>query len=202
MLMMSPTMFGSLRSKGGYTMGEVTSAMQKSIRRGLEEDALFWASELDLSGYGNYVWKRLRIIASEDVGLASSVCVQIRALYDNWVEARKEEGKKECAGKLFLVHAVLLLCRVKKSRICDHATIVYYEGERPHPPMPDYALDKHTSRGRQMGRGVSHFFDEGAKLENAAPTPDPYAERAKAARGHKHPPEKDEQMTFHHDEGE
>jgi replication-associated recombination protein RarA len=44
--------------------------MQKCIRRGLERDALFWATELDRSNFGEYVWKRLRIIASEDIGIA------------------------------------------------------------------------------------------------------------------------------------
>ena len=34
---------------GGYDFYEVLSALQKSIRRCLEEDALFWASELYLS---------------------------------------------------------------------------------------------------------------------------------------------------------
>jgi hypothetical protein len=53
--------------------------MQKCIRRGFEEEAQFWATELDLAGYGAYVWKRLRIIASEDIGLADpSLCVQVR----------------------------------------------------------------------------------------------------------------------------
>jgi hypothetical protein len=33
---------------------------QKCIRRGLEGEALFWATELDLAGYGAYVWKRLQ----------------------------------------------------------------------------------------------------------------------------------------------
>jgi hypothetical protein len=32
--------------------------------------------------------------------------------------------------------------------------------------IPDYALDKHTSRGKKMGRGLKHFIEEGAKLNN------------------------------------
>lgn len=32
--------------------------------------------------------------------------------------------------------------------------------------MPDYALDKHTGRGKKMGRGLKHFIEEGAKLNN------------------------------------
>jgi hypothetical protein len=44
--------FGQLATEGGYLNSECTSAMQKCIRRGLEEEALFWATELDLAGYG------------------------------------------------------------------------------------------------------------------------------------------------------
>src|ERR1017187_10937004 len=78
--------FGQLKTASGYLNSECTSAMQKCIRRGLEEEALFWATELDQAGYGAYVWKRLQIIASEDIGLAdSNVCIQVRALYEDWV---------------------------------------------------------------------------------------------------------------------
>src|SRR5690625_1039311 len=30
--------------------------------------------------------------------------------------------------------------------------------------IPDEAKDMHTRAGRQMGRGIDHFFEEGAKL--------------------------------------
>lgn len=39
--------FGQLTTLSGYLNSECTSAMQKCIRRGLEEEALFWATELD-----------------------------------------------------------------------------------------------------------------------------------------------------------
>ena len=116
-----------LKTLGGYLNSECTSAMQKCIRRGLEEEALFWATDLDLAGYGAYVWKRLRIIASEDIGLADpNLWVQVRVLY----ERKKDRSPAE---RLFLVQAVLLCVRAKKSR--------------------DFALDMHTSRGRRMDRG-------------------------------------------------
>jgi len=35
--------------------------------------------------------------------------------------------------------------------------------------IPDYALDKHTKRGREMGRGDLHFWTEGCKIENRPP---------------------------------
>ena len=84
--------FGQLTTPSGYLNSECTSAMQKCIRRGLEEEAPFWATELDLAGYGAYVWKPLRIIASEDIGLADpNLCVQVRMLYENWIEQRKKK---------------------------------------------------------------------------------------------------------------
>jgi replication-associated recombination protein RarA len=175
--------FADQVTSGGYPCGEVASALQKEIRRGNEREALFWASELDLAGYTNYVWKRLRIIASEDVGVAdTSVAVAVRALYENWLEMKRTVKEQRHAGfyRVFLFHAVVLLARAPKSRMLDHLLMVMYAGERPQLAIPDYALDKHTRRGRQLGRGDDHFFDEGAQLENAT-LPDPYAEEAREA---------------------
>ena len=176
--------FGQLVTPGGYLNSEVTSAMQKCIRRGLEEDALFWATELDNAGYGAYVFKRLRIIASEDIGIADpTVCVQVRTLWENWKEQKKNNHEdRSFAERLFLVHAVLICVRAKKSRITDHSLIVMYEGKRPQRHIPDVALDMHTTKGRKMGRGVDHFFDEGSKLANKSKLHDPYVGRARIAR--------------------
>ena len=71
---------------------KVASAMQKCIRRGLERDALFWATELDRSNFGEYVFKRLRIIASEDIGPADTLtALLVRTLYENWKDQRKKD---------------------------------------------------------------------------------------------------------------
>jgi replication-associated recombination protein RarA len=175
--------FGQLKTESGYLNSECTSAMQKCIRRGLEEEALFWATELDLAGYGAYVWKRLQIIASEDIGLADpNVCVQVRALYEDWVEQRKnaEKDRRTITGRIFLVHAILICVRAKKSRMVDTALITMYLTDRPEREIPDFALDMHTTKGRALHRGVNHFFTEGAAIENSEDTllPDPYLKRA------------------------
>jgi hypothetical protein len=155
--------FGQRKTVGGYVCEEVTSAMQKCIRRGMEEQALFWATELDLTGFGEYVWKRLKIIASEDVGLEENSlrAVTVRALYDNWLEQRKKNDSKHAPERLFVVHAVLALSRSYKSRVVDNALIVFYEGKRNGFEIPDFALDRHTQRGRRLKRGWGHFFSEG-----------------------------------------
>ena len=165
----------------GYNCAEAASAMQKCIRRGLERDALFWATELDRSNFGEYVWKRLRIIASEDIGLAQpSAVVTIRALYDNWKDQRKKDDTRHAPERLFLVHAVMLLARAAKSRSVDHALVVFYEGERPRREVPDFALDKHTARGRGRKRGWDHWWQEGCQLAPAEPTD--YEAEARAIR--------------------
>ena len=38
--------------------------------------------------------------------------------------------------------------------------------ERERFELPDWIFDRHTTRGRRMGRGYAHFFDEAAKLAN------------------------------------
>jgi hypothetical protein len=37
------------------------------------------------------------------------------------------------------------------------------------PDVPDVALDVHTRRGQLMGRGLVHFLEEGAQVENELP---------------------------------
>ena len=166
-------------TRNGHPLGEVASAFQKAIRRGLEDEALHWGIELDMSNYGEYAWKRLRIMTSEDVGLAEpNLAATVYALYQNWVDQRRKKDVKHGPERLFLVHAILLLVRAKKSRVVDHALITYY-GNHDHRPIPDYALDKHTGAGRRLGRGVQHFFDEGIKLANRAELDDPYMQKAR-----------------------
>ena len=74
----------------GYPLDEVVSALQKCIRRGLTDDAVWWAIELNESGYGAYAWRRLMVIVSEDIGLADHHApVLVNALYQMSVELYK-----------------------------------------------------------------------------------------------------------------
>lgn len=200
--------FASLKTVGGYLNGEVASAMQKSIRQGDVGAALFWATELDLSGYGNYVWKRLRTIASEDVGMADPMaCVAVWVLNQNWLEARKNEKHKGVrAGRLFLMQAITHLALARKNRMMDHMGIVMYEGDRNtilggRPEIPDDALDRHTAAGNRLGRGWTHFFDQGARLENVGGPEDTWEARARTIRSddrpgaYEDPPDEDEEPT-------
>jgi replication-associated recombination protein RarA len=164
---------GSIQqTRAGFPVDEVSSALQKSVRRGLEEDALYWASEFHSARPEN-LWKRLRVMASEDVDFREYHIVPIvRALYENW---------KQDNDFLYVAHAVIVLVRASKSHIVVNAAVCVNESALPKREVPDYAVDKHTYRGKTMGRGYKHFFEVGAHLGNTQPEPDAYADRARKA---------------------
>ena len=68
------------KSEKGYELYELLSAMQKEIRRGHEKQAFFFA--LELEGFmSKALWNRLRVIASEDIGIANNnMAILINAL--------------------------------------------------------------------------------------------------------------------------
>jgi len=59
-------MVHKLTTTRGYRFAEVSSAMQKAVRRGDAKLAGYWALELWASGFGQYVWRRLLTISAED----------------------------------------------------------------------------------------------------------------------------------------
>ncbi len=175
----------NLQTENDYHFSEVASALQKTIRRGQEEEAMFWAAEMETK-FPEYLWKRLQIISVEDIGIADPQVVlyvaEMRKIYwESKKEYDKEPEKKSRSFRMALGNAILAMCRAKKSRIGDEFQIVIY-GRRAvgwKLPVPDYALDMHTGRGRSMGRGQEHFWKEGAKLSNASKeVPNPYTKEA------------------------
>jgi replication-associated recombination protein RarA len=151
----------------GHLLPEVVSALQKSVRRGLVDDALYWAVDMYLTGYDEYCRKRLRIMASEDVGPAEPLPATVDALYHTYADLKKKKDEAHAPQRLMLVHAVLLLAQAYKNPVVDHALIHHFGNHATlKRPVPDCALDKHTAASRRLGRGADHFFEEGIKLEN------------------------------------
>ena len=70
----------------GHLLAEVVSALQKAIRRCQVDDALYWAVDMYLTGYDEYCRKRLRIMASEDVGPAEPLPATVDALYHTYAD--------------------------------------------------------------------------------------------------------------------
>ena len=109
-------------------------------------------------------------ITSEDIGLAApSLHATISALYQSYSELKKD-NKDNKPERMFLTHAVIQLCRAKKSRLVDYAMVkIWREHDKTDMPIPEYAYDMHNSRGKAMGRGVEHFYEEGAFCNNYVP---------------------------------
>lgn len=145
-------------TKRGYPLDEVTSAMHKEIRLGNEEGALFWGMELyEAAPY--YFWKRILIQAAEDVGMADpNVMVQVNALVQAWDFCKKHS--RFYVDPQHVTMALLILCRAPKSAEVDDAKNWLEQrikaGWRLDPP--DYSIDAHTRRGREMGRKDNSGF--------------------------------------------
>jgi replication-associated recombination protein RarA len=168
----------------GHNFGEAASALQKELRRGKEEEALYWAVQLDLGGYPHYVWRRLKVTCEEDVGVANpDLIVQVTALHEGWKEMHgrnPDQHAWDMRGKMAM--AVMLIARSPKSRVANDATCVMWNEAlsadlQYRREVPDYAVDMHTGRGRRMGRDHEHYLAEGSKLVNEAEIENPYAER-------------------------
>ena len=66
---------------------------------------------------------------------------------------------------MYFIHAIRLLCASTKDRSSDYLKNIIIKEAAMGKIMevPDIALDKHTRRGQEMGRGSKHFFEEGTK---------------------------------------
>ena len=162
-------MDNSITTIKGYDLFEVISAFQKSIRRGIEADAMFWGVELYESGYIAFAWKRMIVMSTEDIGLADPMApVIINALKNQYDELSKNFDKKK-QYRLPYVQAILYLTHAKKSRHTDWALNYWFDSHlcnEQDREIPDYALDIHTRRGRKMGKTIENFFTEGSIVEN------------------------------------
>jgi len=167
----------------GYDFLECASALQKAIRRADARVAGYFALELWSSGYGKYVWKRLLTVSAEDCH--GPVTQEIVALHDAFMAVN--DGKPSAGkGRIFISKAVIVLCTAGKSRDADHLQNFLYDRDMLGPaekrdatagaeaadaslaeligqdtiPIPDYAFDVHTRRGRAKGKTKAEFFRE------------------------------------------
>ena len=158
----------------GFAVDELRSVLQKSIRRGLVEEAALAAYELFANGIETeeLLWRRLEIIATEDVGfgLVNAPAV-IEALYAQ-ATRMLDRGDRW----IYCAHAVRLLATAPKDNmsmeLAGWTRAVVERGERK-PVVEDYMLDLHTRRGAQLGRDAAQWWNEGARLHNRLPGYDP-----------------------------
>lgn len=152
-------------SRNGIRGDVLNSMLQKSIRRGEETSALAAAYEMYITSnnYLDMLWFRLQCIAIEDIGFGQPEAGRlIRTLN----EMRKEFAYEDGDQALFFVHAIRYLCRCTKERSTDHVRgLIKRAFENGYvPEIPDWALDMHTIRGREMGRDAMHFATEASRV--------------------------------------
>lgn len=156
-------------NKHKYNDDEVISALQKDIRRGNESQSMWWALEISDNGNSkngfSRLINRLKIILYEDIGLGNPNIIHIiRQAIDDMVDMYENDNE----WRILLSFVILLMCKSSKSRITDDFAIIsqWNWNNNPSIPIPDYALDMHTTRGKKLGRGLKHFRNEGIKLNN------------------------------------
>ncbi|MEI5994077.1 hypothetical protein [Candidatus Enterococcus mansonii] len=150
-----------VKTRNNLNGDEVVSALQKSIRRGNERAACDFAYEMYITSpqFEEKLWRRLLAISVEDIGMGND---QAAIMVNNLNQMRKEFQYNESDRAMFFFHAIRYLCQSEKDRSSDLLkNIVIKSFAMGHvPEIPDIALDKHTTRGKEMGRDSKHFLNE------------------------------------------
>ena len=149
------------KTRNGLNGDEFISALQKSIRRGKERDACEFAYEMYITSpqFEEKLWRRLLAISVEDIGMGNTNApIFIHSLN----QMRKEFQYNEADRAMFFVHAIRYLCQSEKDRSSDLLKNIVIKNFAMGyvPEIPDIAFDKHTTRGKKMGRGSEHFLNE------------------------------------------
>jgi len=174
------------KMEDGANAFEAFSTVQKSIRRCAapgdehEQRAIDFTKRLYAHGWD--VWKRLKIVASEDIGLADlSVSQEVSRLW----EVSKTVKDAKHSDLLMLVEAVAICCRAKKSRAIDNAinwkpTYTAMTDEEANEaivdttihPVPDYANDGLHTGKKNDGTVEKFLANEDAALGNRSSIPE------------------------------
>jgi hypothetical protein len=100
---------------------------------------------------------------------------EVKALHDAYMVVNKGVAANAAKGRIFISKAVILLSLAKKNRDADHLQNFVYDqckgidaellaaDLRKAPryvPIPDYAYDCHTQKGRRQGRTKADFFKD------------------------------------------
>lgn len=141
----------------GYEFGEVTSALQKEIRAGNVEESVFWGLLLyERAPY--YAWKRLLVIAAEDVGFGDVEAVQLAySLAAGWEMSKAHNYA--VSGHAFTM-AVMALAKANKSTRVEDLQSLTMEKIKAgvRLPIKSRYLDGHTKAGRANGATWDRWY--------------------------------------------
>lgn len=172
-----PDLFGNIATStektGREEIGTAKSALQKYIRRGQVEKSMYWADWLARSGKGEILWRRLFIIAVEDV--LDPVVISAIDVLNKMARAEKFDSWD---GRRSAVAAAKLLAEARKDRTCDEflemielmdkygddSEVKAKKSELSH--LDDYIYDMHTVEGRRRNRRDKHWYEEASIVMN------------------------------------
>lgn len=155
--------YSPLVSPHGFAVDDLVSVLQKGIRRSDVDNAVLAAYEMYLTSpdVAQHLWMRLRIIAVEDVGMGLPLGpLLIETLHRNFDATPGGDWMMAC-------HAVRLLATAQKDRTAsEHADwVASMVGlGRATVDVPDYAHCVHTKAGQLAGRGLVHWWENGAQV--------------------------------------
>ena len=172
---------GEHETNGGYNRYDVSSLLQKAVRRSDERVAAWAAWELARSGYAWNLWDRLNLYLVEDLRAGQDVALHVER-YETLATERWEPDSWE--GRLCAIHAALACARARSSREAANADECFRaiaerraatpEGEEPPVDFPveglepggdfDVIFDQHTGEGSRRGRGTRFFKTRGARV--------------------------------------
>ena len=139
--------------------------LQKSIRRGMEHNALAAAYEMYITSpqFADKMWRRLLAISVEDIGFGD---VHAPELIHTLFSIAREFPYNDGDQPMFFVHAIRYLCRQKKERSSDNVKNMLIKdfAHGRGAEVLDYAYDLHTTKGREMGRDEVHFLTEASRV--------------------------------------
>ncbi len=145
--------------------------LQKAIRRSAVDDAVLAACEMHTTSptVAAHLWRRLRLIAVEDVGMGAPLApVLLRELQADYDASGSSDWMQ-------VVHAVRYLALSPKDRTssehADHARTAVENGDATLT-VPDHALCVHTRAGQLLGRGLTHWWEHGAIVHDEHPSAD------------------------------
>jgi replication-associated recombination protein RarA len=149
-------------TRHGLPSDEVRSSLHHHVRRGRVEQAIRSALELARTDgeHEAEMWRRLRVLAAEDVGLGAPEAIAI-------VAALHESALLFAAGTSeriqFAAQAAGYLARADKDPSPSEIMRVVVHEERP-AEIPPEAQDVHTRAGQLAGRTMADWYADARQL--------------------------------------
>ena len=153
--------WSEVTTRNGFAADEIISSFQKAVRRNMVEEACEFAYELYISSPQllEKLWRRILTISVEDIGFGN---LDAAGYVYTLNEMRKNFPYNDGDQPMYFIHAIRLLCASEKDRSSDYLKNIIIKGFAMgrKPKVMDVGLDKHTKRGKLLGRDSKHFFEE------------------------------------------